>query len=125
MFSCVINVVLLLYNFLYYFVFNHLLTFVLFLELFPVHNKQEFKLDKNVFHNFIVKDVMTFWCKRNDWNIDDGVINLYSLFDNKISEYSQKWDRSTLTMVIIIKIIIFLNIIALIYNKMFYILKLL
>lgn len=78
-----------------------------------------------MFHNFIVKDVMTFWYKRNDWNIDDGVINLYSLFDNKITEYSQKWDRSTLTVVIIIKIIISLNIIVLIYNEMFYKLKLL
>lgn len=116
--------ILLLYYFLY-FIFNHLLTYVLFLELLPVHIKQEFKLDKNIFHNFIVKDVMPFWYKRNDWNIDDGVINLYSLFDNKISEYSQKWDRSTLTVVIIIKIIIFLNIIILIYNEIFYMLKLL
>lgn len=63
--------------------------------------KQELKMDKTMFHNFIVKDVITFWNDKDYWNMDDGIINLYSLFDNKISQYLLKWDRSTLVPVII------------------------
>lgn len=37
--------------------------------------------------------------------MDDGIIDLFSMLDNKINQYSQKWDRSTLIMVIIINII--------------------
>lgn len=49
---------------------------------------------------------MKFWHERNNLIntdhdiIDNGVIDLFSLLDNMISQYSQKWDRSTLIMVI-------------------------
>lgn len=79
------------------------------LELSPVHSKQEFKFDKVAFCNFLASDVLSFWEKKNNnWNIDDGIINLYSLFDNKISQYSLLWDRSTLTKVIFMMEIIYI-----------------
>jgi len=73
----------------------------LLIESSPVQSKQELKLDKNIFNDFIIKDVMKFWDKRDKCNIDDGIIDLFSLFDKKISQYIEKWDRSALVMVII------------------------
>lgn len=47
---------------------------------------------------------MKFWDERNNLNIyheviDNGIIDLFSLLDNKIGQFLQKWDRSTLIMV--------------------------
>lgn len=72
------------------------------------HLKKELKIDKNVVNDFFIKDVMTFWNERlcqNNLNLDNDIINLFSLFFNKINQYSQKWDRSALIMVIIIYLI--------------------
>lgn len=44
--------------------------------------------------------VMKFWAETQNWKIDDGIIDLFSLLDNKISLYLQKWDRTTLILVI-------------------------
>lgn len=63
--------------------------------------KQELKIDKTLFHAFICKDVMSFWNEIDVYNIDDGIIDLFSTLDNKISQYLQIWDRSTLVTVII------------------------
>lgn len=79
----------------------YLQLFFIFLELSPVCNKQELKIDRTVLHKFIVQNVLAFWNSREDYNVDDGIIDLYSLLDNKISQYLLKWDRSTLVLVII------------------------
>lgn len=44
---------------------------------------------------------MKFWDEVgiNGLNIDDGIIDLFSLLDNRISQYLQKWNRLTLTKV--------------------------
>jgi len=44
---------------------------------------------------------MTFWEKIDNHNIDDGIIDLFSLLDNKISQYLQIWDRSNLVTVLV------------------------
>lgn len=62
----------------------------------PVITKRELKIDKNAFSAFICTDIMTFWEKIDNHNIDDGIIDLFSLLDNKISQYLQIWDRSNL-----------------------------
>lgn len=69
--------------------------------------KQELKVDQHMLHSFIMQDIMKFWDKRNNLNIcsemiDDGVIDLFSLLDKKVSQYLQKWDRSSLIMVIMV-----------------------
>lgn len=51
--------------------------------------------------NFIENDLISFWDEKTDWNVDDRIIDLFSLLNNKISQYLQKWDRSTLIMVIL------------------------
>jgi glutaredoxin-related protein len=66
------------------------------LELLPIIPKQELKIDKTLFQAFICKDIMSFWDKIDVYNIDDGIIDLFSVLDNKISQYLQIWDRSTL-----------------------------
>lgn len=76
----------------------------MFLELL-IHCEQELKIDRHVFNSFIKTDIMKFWEERYNLNIDgeiidDEVINLFSLLDNKIRQYSQKWDRSLLITVI-------------------------
>lgn len=68
----------------------------------PVIIKQELKIDKNLLNAFICKDIMTFWEKFDNYNIDDGIIDLFSLLDNKISQYLQIWDRSTLVTVLLL-----------------------
>jgi len=68
----------------------------------PVITKQELKIDKNLLNAFICKDIMTFWEKFDNYNIDDGIIDLFSLLDNKISQYLQIWDRSTLVTVLLL-----------------------
>lgn len=72
----------------------------IFIVLSPI-SKQELKIDRNMIHYFIENDLITFWEEKNYWNIDDAIIDLFSLLNNKISQYLQKWDRSTLIMVII------------------------
>lgn len=67
----------------------------------PVIIKQEFKIDKHSFSAFICTDIMTFWEKIDNHNIDDGIIDLFSLLDNKISQYLQIWDRSNLITVLV------------------------
>lgn len=62
--------------------------------------KQELKIDRNLIHYFIENDLITFWEEKNYWKVDDEIIDLFSLLNNKISQYLQKWDRSTLIMVI-------------------------
>lgn len=44
---------------------------------------------------------MTFWEEIDNNNIDDGIIDLFSLLDNKISQYLQIWDRSNLVTVLV------------------------
>lgn len=62
--------------------------------------KNELQIDKNMLHNFIHNNVVTFWDSKSYWNVDDEIIDLYSLLDNKISQYLQIWDRSALITVI-------------------------
>jgi len=49
---------------------------------------------------------MSFWDEVDDEielkNMDDGITDLFSLLDNTISQYLNKWDRSTLVRVIIL-----------------------
>jgi len=71
------------------------------IEFSPVVPKQELKIDETLFHTFICKDVMSFWNEIDVYNVDDGIIDLFSTLDNKISQYLQIWDRSTLVTVII------------------------
>lgn len=75
------------YNNLFFFSFSEL--------------KQELEIDKNTLQNFITNDIMKFWDEVgiNGLNIDDGIIDLFSLLDNRISQYLQKWNRLTLTKV--------------------------
>lgn len=80
--------------------------FYFYFQELPILSKQELKIDSNKFHEFINKDIMKFWDERNNLNIyheviDNGIIDLFSLLDNKIGQYLQKWDRSTLIMVIL------------------------
>jgi len=44
---------------------------------------------------------MPFWDEIDVYNIDDGIVDLFSILDNKIKQYLQIWDRSTLVKVII------------------------
>lgn len=71
----------------------------IFSELSTSHSKQELIIDKSMLNEFINRNVITFWNGRNDFNTDDGIIELFSILDRIISQYSQKWDRSTLVMV--------------------------
>lgn len=63
-------------------------------------------------------NVMKFWEETKNWKIDDGIIDLFSLLDNKITLYLQKWDRTTLTLVIMswINMINMINFIGLLYT---------
>lgn len=62
-------------------------------------------------------DVMKFWEETKNWKIDDGIIDLFSLLDNKITLYLQKWDRTTLILVIMSWINnMILNFIGLLYT---------
>lgn len=67
----------------------------------PIIPKQELKIDKTLFRSFICKDIMSFWNEIDVYNVDDGIVDLFSILDNKISQYLQIWDRSTLVTVII------------------------
>jgi hypothetical protein len=71
-----------------------------FADLLPENSKQELKIDKNMFEILLHDDVMKFWDEIQNWKIDDGIIDLFSLLDNKISLYLEKWDRTTLILVI-------------------------
>ncbi|KAL4097948.1 hypothetical protein QTP88_022633 [Uroleucon formosanum] len=66
------------------------------LDLSPIIPKQELKIDKTLFHAFICKDIMPFWDEIDVYKVDDGIVDLFSTLDNKISQYLQIWDRSTL-----------------------------
>ncbi|XP_025424882.1 ATPase family AAA domain-containing protein 2-like [Sipha flava] len=67
-------------------------------DLLPENSKQELKIDKNMFEILLHDDVMKFWDEIQNWKIDDGIIDLFSLLDNKISLYLEKWDRTTLIL---------------------------
>ncbi|XP_050522030.1 ATPase family AAA domain-containing protein 2-like isoform X2 [Daktulosphaira vitifoliae] len=65
------------------------------LDASPPIIRQEFKVDKTLLYNFI-NSIVTFWNGKNEWNVDDGIIDLYSMLDQKILLYNEKWDRSSL-----------------------------
>lgn len=70
--------------------------------LFFTELKQELEIDQTMLQNFITNDIMKFWDQigYNVLNIDDGVIDLFSLLDNRISQYLQKWNRMMLIKVV-------------------------